>query len=526
MRRIWLIIPVVVLAACGAPPTVSVPTKPGYVAIADAKTSGGVLDVQLPIDIGGATGLDPQLADVASSWQLMSLVYDTLVTIGPDFAVQPGVASSWDTPSPTTYVFHLRAGVKFSNGRAMVADDVVGSLKRLLASKSVWRSQLGPVKSVTRLNDRTVRVDLSQRYTPFLAALANVPAAVLPMKEIESRAVDPIKTMLGTGPFAVTAHRQDVSWTFSRNRNYWATGKPLLDGINVTIAGEEAARIGALQNGQASVATLGNVDSATVLAGAQNVAVVTQATTDFYYLMLNTRLAGSKLADPRVRTAVNMALDRKQIASVALGGKGKPTGVTPAGLPGGCDPAQLPSAKATLAQAKQLLSAAGATNLTFTLSIFATQPAPSVAQVIQQNLQRIGVTVKIEQLDEASWSGKVYAVPATFDAALSWFAGYVDAGMVTKWWNPTAAGFNAAFMKPDSALSQAIDRANQLPAGADRTTALADVCTKVDQDAQMIPLVTRPSTVAFRTDAASVGLYATEGYGNPLRLAADFGRKK
>jgi peptide/nickel transport system substrate-binding protein len=281
-----------------------------------------------------------------------------------------------------------------------------------------------------------------------------------------------------------------------------------------------------LQNGQASLATLGNVDSAPVLAGAQNVAVVTQATTDFYYLMLNTQLAGSKLADPRVRTAVNMALDRKQIASVALGGKGKPTGVTPAGLPGACDPAQLPSAKATVAQAKQLLSAAGATNLTFTLSIFSTQPAPAVAQVIQQNLQRIGVTVKIEQLDEASWSGKVYAVPAKFDAALSWFAGYADAGMVTKWWNPTVAGFNAAFTKPNAGLSQAIDRANQLSVGTERTTALADVCTKADQDAQMIPLVTRPSTIAFRADAASVGLFATEGYGNPLRLAADFGSRK
>lgn len=502
--------------------------KPGYAAVADETLpAGGRLKLNLPIDIGAATGLDPQLADVASSWQLMSPVYETLVTVGADFAVQPLLAESWDTPTPTTYVFHLRDDVRFSNGRAMTADDVVGSLTRLLASQSVWRGQLGPVTSVTKVDDHTVNVALSARYTPFLAALANVPAAILPMKEIGDTSVDITKTMLGTGPFTVASHRQDVSWSFARNANYWASGRPMLDGVEVSIATEEAARVAALQSGDASMATLGNVDSGTMLAGASNVEVLSQATTDFYYLMLNTQASGSKFADPRVRKAINIAMRRDQIAAAALGGQGKPTGVTPAGLPGACDPAQLPSATASVDEARALLAEAGAANLSFTLSIFSTQPAPAVAQVIQQNLEQVGITVKIEQMDEASWAGKVYgAAPATFDAALSWFAGYADAGMVTKWWNPDVAGFNVGFMKSDAGLSKLIDTAGQLPSGAERDKALADVCTKVDEDAQMIPLVTRPSTVAYRTDAVSVGLYATEGYGNALRLISDFRTKK
>jgi peptide/nickel transport system substrate-binding protein len=521
---------VLVTSACSAQETSTTggsTAKAGYVAtVDDSVPAGGTLDVELPIDIGAATGLDPQLADVASSWQLMSLVYETLVTVGPDFAVQPALAASWENPSPTKYVFRLRDDVFFSNGRAMTADDVVGSLQRLLASQSVWRGQLGPVKSVTKVDDKTVDVELTTAYTPFLAALANVPAAVLPMKEINEKSVDVTRTMLGTGPFKVDSHRQDVSWAFGKNDKYWADGEPRLDGVNVTIATEEAARVASLQSGKASVATLGNVDSKSMLAGASGVEVLSQATTDFYYLMLNTQVSGSKFADPRVRKAINIALDREQISSVALGGQGKPTGVTPTGLPGACDPAGLPSATAGAEEAKKLLAEAGATNLTFTLSIFSTAPAPAVAQVIQQNLEQVGITVKIEQMDEASWAGKVYgAVPATFDAALSWFAGYADAGMVTKWWNPDVAVFNKGFMKSDPALSSAIDKAVVLPAGDARTAALAEVCTKVDEDAQMLPLVTRPSTVAYRTDAASVGLYATEGYGNALRLIADFRKK-
>lgn len=522
-------------SACAATGPTTTPTDaaqesaaPGYLAVADqALAPGGTLNVQVHIDSGAATGYDPQLADVATTWQLLSLSYETLVTVGPDFAIQPLLAEKWDTPDDRTYVFHLREGVTFSNGRKLTADDVVGSLKRLLASKSVWVGQLGPVDEIAKDGDGKVKVTLKEPYTPFLAALANVPAAILPMKEIDDKSVDPATTLLGTGPYVVEDHRQDVSWTFRRNDAYWNQGKPAADVLNITIAPEEAARIAALQNGGAALATLGNVDSESMLAGAADVKVVTQATTDFYYLMLNSLRPGSKLADPKVRQAINIALDTQQIAEVALGGKGEPTAVTPAGLPGSCDPAALPSAAKGPDEAKRLLAEAGAENLSFTLTIFNTEPAPAVAQVIQQNLQQAGITVKIEQMDEASWSGKVYGkAPAEFDAALSWFAGYADPGMVTKWWNPETAGFNAGFMRPDPALSAAIDAAGKEPAGAARDRALAEVCAQADADAQMIPLVTRPATVAFRTDALSPSLYATEGYGNVLRLVADARVKK
>ncbi|WP_165912998.1 hypothetical protein [Tamaricihabitans halophyticus] len=143
--------------------------------------------------------------------------------------------------------------------------------------------------------------------------------------------------------------------------------------------------------------------------------------------------------------------------------------------------------------------------------------------MIQQNLQRIGIQVSIEQLDEGSWSGKVYGeVPATFDAALSWFAGYADAAMVGRWWDPEQAGFNLGFMAPNPKLNAAIDRAMRTTRGADREGALRDLCEAVDADAQMIPLVTKPALTGYRSDALSPTLYETEGYGNTFRGVADF----
>jgi peptide/nickel transport system substrate-binding protein len=221
--------------------------------------------------------------------------------------------------------------------------------------------------------------------------------------------------------------------------------------------------------------------------------------------------------------ANNIAMNRGDIAKTALNGLGKPTGVTPVGLPDSCDPAKLPSATAGLDKARALLKEAGAENLSFSLAVFSTEPAPAVAQVIQQQLAEIGVDVQIEQLDEGSWAGKVYGeVPATFDAAMSWFAGYASAGMVAQWWNPEQAVFNLGFMKPNPQLNQTIESAIATPDGPDRAGAFEDLCAAVDEDAQMIPLVTRPALVGYRTDAVSPTLYSAEGYGNLLRDIADY----
>ncbi|GAA0517503.1 ABC transporter substrate-binding protein [Saccharopolyspora subtropica] len=521
-----LAVAAVLVAGCaaGAGEHAAPPALPGYLAVADRTAEpGGALELQMPVDIGTAVGLDPQLTDVATSWQLMSLVYETLVTMGPGFRIDPGLATHWENPEPTRYVFHLREGVTFSNGRLMTAADVVGSMRRLLSGRGVWRVQLGPVESVSELDQRTVEFRLSRPYTPFLAALANVPAAVLPMAEIDSGALDPARTMLGTGPFVVEAHRQHVFWRFKRREGYWMPGRPVVDMVTISIVPQEHARMSALESGAADMVVLGDVAAPQVLGDERNIAVHAQGNTDFYYLMLNTLAPGSKFADQRIRTAIAIALDRSRIAAVATGGLGRPTGATPVDLPGACDPAHLPSATAGLERARQLLREAGAVDLSFTLTVFATEPAPAVARVVQQNLARIGVRVTVEELDEASWADKVYGqAPARFDAALSWFAGYADAGMVPQWWNPAAAGFNGGFMRPNPALDRAIEAANTRPDGAERTAALRDLCIAVDADAQMIPLVTRPVVIGYRTDTVSPSLYATEGYGNPYRAIAEF----
>lgn len=494
--------------------------EPGYVAIADGPSAGGPLSVQIDYDTAEAQGLDPAFAEVARSWSIMGLVYESLVTVGPEFEIQPELASEWEQPDDTTYVFTLQEGATFSNGRAVSATDVVGSLERLMESGAVWSGQLGPVASVEDTSEgetQQVTVTLESAYTPFLAALANTPAAILPMEEIESGELDPVADMLGSGAFQVVEHRQDESWTFEANPEWWNADELGVDELELTVSSDDQTRLAGLRDGSTQLANFSNPDAIDLLAGADEVEAVSQTQSDYFYMMLNSVSPDSPFADEQVRQDVNAVVDRQQLVDVALAGAAVPTAVTPANLPEACTADSVPSASAETDETTL-------DGLEATLLVYNDDPAlVAIGQMIQQQLNEAGADIELESLDYATFVERVYtAQPGDFDMALSWFAGYGDPAMVTTWWNPDAAFFNVGFTQSHDDLNAAIGDAQSLPSGDERVEALQEVCDLADGYAEMLPLATRPQIVGFRADQVSPSILSDEGYGDFLRLVTEF----
>ena len=129
----------------------------------------------------------------------MHTIYDGLTDLDGDLNAIPALAESWTQPNPTTCVFTLRQGVKFSNGREMTADDVVGSLQRVLdpSTGSFFRLQLGNVKSVSSSDARTVTIELEEPYAPLIKALSSTMTSILPIKELNEGLIDLNKDTLG-----------------------------------------------------------------------------------------------------------------------------------------------------------------------------------------------------------------------------------------------------------------------------------------------------------------------------------------
>lgn len=495
---------------------------PGFLAVADDSfDGGGDLVVQVDYDTAEGSGLDPQGAATARSWMIEGLSYETLTTIDENLEVAPKLATSWETPSDTEYVFTLADDAVFSNGRAMTADDVVGSLQRLIDNPTTWTGQLGPVASIEATGELEVTITLTEPYAPFLAALANTPAAILPIAEMESGEVDITAEMLGTGPLVATSHRQDEQWTFEPNEHHPDAADLGFSTLTIDIVGDEATRVAALRDGSADLAVLNSTDSAELLSNASDVTVVGQKNTDFHYLMINSVSGNEALQDQEVRFAINTAIDRDAINELAFGGSTEASGVTPAGLPDSCTAADLPSATGDLEAAKAVIDGIG--GLELDLVVYTDEPVlAQIAQVMQQSLAEIGVTVSIEQVDYATYSAQVYGDPSDFDLALSWFAGYADPAMVTTWWNPEVAGFSAVFMQGSDELDALISDGYSTEPGADRAAVFEDLCALADEQSEMVPLVLRPSTIGWNTQSLSPTLTSTEGYGDFLRYITEF----
>ena len=104
-----------------------------------------------------AAGLDPHTVPALANSRITHLVYEGLVWLDENLIIQPMLAQSWDIPDPTTYVFHLRQGVKFHSGNELTADDVKGTVDRILdeSTGSQYRGGLLPVASVDVLDKYT-----------------------------------------------------------------------------------------------------------------------------------------------------------------------------------------------------------------------------------------------------------------------------------------------------------------------------------------------------------------------------------
>ena len=465
---------------------------------------------------------DPHTAILGSSWQLLHVIYDALINMDDDMQPIPGMAESWEQPDDKTYIFKLRPNLKFSNGRSVTVDDVIGSLKRVLDPEtgSFWRLEMGPVAEFSDLGDNLVKVELSEPYAPFLHALSATMTSIIPIAELEAGEFDPKTDLLGSGPFMVESHAQDEQWVLKRNPHYWEEGLPIADELVVRIMPQDPARIAALREGSAHIATFeASPDAPLVLGSVPNVEVIIEDVTNYYYLALNAVWDKSPFLDQKLRQAVALCLDRDQIKNFALGGAGDPTASIAPNF-GGCDYNKLDFWNRDVDKARTIVGQLGAEGLQFDFMVRNIPADIQMAQVIRQNVSEIGLTANIEVVDQATAVKRCWIDnPSIFEATIFWYAGYSDPTMVTLWWDPELAGFTAGHVPNDKTLKDAIQSARLISADDPRRTGmLQNLCGLIDTQAVKIPLVTRKDTIAVRSDMIeNIDIKHVEGYGNTLR---------
>ncbi len=397
-----------------------------------APQRGGTLRVGITQEI---LNLDPHVATAFSSIQVLDLVYESLLRLNPrTLELEPNLAQSWTVSADgLEYTFTLRRDATFHDGSAVDASDVKYTIDRILDpnTKSPQASFLAPVKEVTVVSPFVVKITLKQLTASFLSLLAATTRGIVPLN-FEEKVGDPKVKTLGSGPYQL-AEFSSSAVRLVRYDRYWrkdaqGTRLPYADSVVYRVIPDAATLRAALRAGELDLIIGFGVDvtATKALAGVPDLRI--HSVPDLSYSLLGIQHERPPFSDVRVRQALSLAVDRKQLIDVVYSGRGAVAGPIPPTLrewqP--LPASQLPNYRPDAARSRELLAQAGhPRGISIKMMPIPTVPdAVQIAQVLREQLARAGVTVEIEQVDFATflarWRG------SQFDTFVSLNGGAID----------------------------------------------------------------------------------------------------
>ena len=404
-----------------------------------------ILTIQLGPDV---ESIDPALNSAVDGANYILFAFDNLLKMDKDGKVVPGLAEKYEvSDDQLTWTFHLRDGLKWSDGSALTADDFVYSWQRLVdpsVAAPYAQTVLGMVEGYddaigrpdgdgnttvdpdpTKLkveapDDKTLIVHMAKP-TPYFDKLAAF-VSLSPVKKdvVEANpdgwSIDP-KTYISTGPFKLTGWEPGSYLMFEKNENYWDADSIKLDGIKCLLMQDQNATFSAYESGDALMIKDVPTQEITTLKERSDFHIDPILGT--YYLDLNTTL--DEFKDPKVREALSLALDRKYISETITSGTYTPAsgfvseGVTDWNGTAWQDNITDKSAyiniddhAGNLAKAKELLKEAGYENgVGLPEMVYSTNDASyhkKIAEYLQQAWGELGLKVQVNIVEWKSFT--------------------------------------------------------------------------------------------------------------------------
>lgn len=402
-------------------------------------------------------------------------VYEGLFKITDDAEVEPLLATDTQVSEDgLTYTFTL-ADASFHSGEPLTADAVVYSLERFIGEESIAarKKQLSVIDTVTALDEKTVEVTLSSKSISFTYNLGYVWI-------VNPDAGDLTATADGTGPYTLADYRKGDSITLDVNEDYWGEA-PSNGGVVYQYYADPTALNNALITGAVDLVTSqSNPDSLSEFESA-DFQIIEGTSTTKELLAFNDRIA--PFDDVNVRKAVYSAIDREQLLDAIWDGRGQLIGsMVPPSEPWYLDLADNNPYDPELAA--DLLEQAGyADGFSFTIDTPESGVHSTVAEFLQTELAKVGITVEINIITDDEWYEKVYT-QHDFEATLQ---GHVNDRDVNFYGDPDFYwGYD------DAEVQDWLAQAEQADTEQQQTELLTRVNQKISDDAASVWLYLNP----------------------------------
>jgi len=399
------------------------------------------------------SSLDPHKVESDVENNIISDLFEGLVSVSPAGDIQPRLAEKWENKDNTVWTFHLRPGATWSDGTAITAQDIVWSWQRLVSpltaspyasypgnmhivnGAEIARGQKAPeTLGVRAVDDATFEVTLTQPNAAFLAMLAH-PSLVPLDKVLISRYGDKWtkpEHMVTSGPYKLSQWVVNERIVAERNPRYWDNAHTVINKVTYLPISSEAADINRYKAGEIDIVYTVPINQFAQLKKTLGEQLNVSPQLATYYYQFNT--TRPPFNDPRVRRALNMALDKEIIAEKVLGQGQRPAWLVSQPDIGGVklhNPEYASwSRDKRIAEAKKLLSEAGYNethplvfNLLYNTSESHQRIAIAASSMWKKNL---GVEAKLQNQEWKTMLDTMHT--HNFDAVrYAWIADYDDA---------------------------------------------------------------------------------------------------
>jgi peptide/nickel transport system substrate-binding protein len=347
------------------------------------------------------TNLDPRVGTDGQSEFIDELLFDSLVRKDQNFNLVPGVAERWEITDPQTYVFHLRQGIRFHDGRPLTSKDVKWTLDTMRdgSLRTIKGATYKLVDRVETPDDFTLVVHLTEPFAPLLWNLSEGAFGIVPYGSGKDFKSNPI----GSGPFRFVRADPDSQVVIERNDQYWGEHAHL-QRIRFAVVPDATTRALELRKGSADLVAANSLppDMVRALEGERKIAVQRHPGTSLAYLAFNLR--DPILKDVRVRQAVAFAIDRQTILHYLMDDSGRLAAnvLPPEHWAYNPDVAQYPH---DIARANSLLDAAGyprgkdGIRFHLTMKTSDQETTRLLAAVLQQQLRPAGIALDIRSFE-------------------------------------------------------------------------------------------------------------------------------
>ncbi|PHF76049.1 nickel ABC transporter substrate-binding protein [Priestia aryabhattai] len=327
-------------------------------------------------------------------------IAETLVKVNEQLQIEPWLAKKWKTEdNGTTWIFEIRDGITFQNGKDLNAEAVKHSLERTIKESEAMKSAL-KIKEM-KASGQILTITTTEPLATLPSELVHPNTAIIDVdtSDIKSKPV-------GTGPFKVASFKPDSEMKVKKYKEYW-DGEPKLDEVVLTFNDDENARTSALQSGEADIVYRPAIESLNTLKQDSSIVVDIQPSLRNQMLFYNSRQEAFK--DKNVRKAFDVLLNPTDVVNTALAGQGSPAaGPFLDSLDFSNDQKTKtygPSeAQKHLEKAGYILKDGKAIKngkqLSFKLVTYPYRPElPLMSQMLQSEAKKIGVKINIQQVE-------------------------------------------------------------------------------------------------------------------------------